>query len=67
MSSQRAVGQKPVQSARHLSKENLSPLRKGIEKQLIGLKNNVDKLALSTSIARSKTLGALVLDGPSRH
>ena len=51
------------QTARHLIRENLSPLRRGIERQLIGLRKNVDRLALSDNIVRSKALGGLIVGG----
>ncbi|NLF24405.1 MAG: hypothetical protein GX589_01940 [Deltaproteobacteria bacterium] len=56
-------GKNTTQSARQFAYGNLSPLRKGIEVQLTGLKKNVERLSLSASVTSSKALGRLVVRG----
>ena len=52
---------KSNQSARQFARGNLSPLRKGIEKQLLGLRKNVSTLVINDNIARSKAIGTLMV------
>jgi hypothetical protein len=53
--------EKRIQSPRQFARGNLSPLKQGITKQLVGLRKNVEKLVISDSLAGSKVVGALMV------